>query len=332
MRKILTLTIILTFITVGVGALIWWQISLRAPSNDTAPRSVVINKGSTAEKIGESLQKAGVIKSKLAFKIYIQLNGLSTSLPTGEFRIPANLSIEGVIQKLLQGPEEVWVTIPEGLRREEIAERFVEGFSLSGTAAQNFKTEFLSQTQSLEGYLFPDTYLFPKEASSSAVVSRMETTFNKRFGNTFSGSNGLTLAETVTLASILERETKTKQERPIVAGILMNRLNADWPIQADATVQYAIASVNCRTNSDCTWWPRPLSHEDLGISSRYNTYKYPGLPPGPIANPGLSSLEAVANYEKTSYWFYIHDSDGIIHYAETLEEHNQNVNDYLVGE
>jgi len=136
-------------------------------------------------------------------------------------------------------------------------------------------------------------------------------------------ANGLSLEEVVILASLLERETITDEERPIVAGILLNRLNADWPLQVDASVQYALGDSK-------EWWPRPLTRDQIeNTTSRYNTYKYSGLPVGPISNPGISSLKAVANPEDTDYWYYIHDDDGKIHYAKTLEQHNANIAKYL---
>jgi UPF0755 protein len=123
------------------------------------------------------------------------------------------------------------------------------------------------------------------------------------------------------MASIIERETKTNEERPVVAGILWKRLENDWPLQVDATLQYAIA------NSE-TWWPI-LTKEDLEINSSYNSYKFTVLPPTPIASPGLSSIKASANPQDSDYWFYIHDPEAQIHYAETIEEHNNNIRKYL---
>jgi UPF0755 protein len=173
----------------------------------------------------------------------------------------------------------------------------------------------------IEGYLFPDTYLFPLDVSATAVVAKMTDTFtSKTLGLSPQGPN-LTYAETVTLASILERETKTDAERPIVAGILVNRLNARMPLQVDASVQYAIG-----TPKD--WWPI-LALTDLKINSPYNTYKFAGLPPAPIANPGLSSLKAAFAPTANDYWYYIHDSSGQIHYAKTLSEHSANVAKFL---
>jgi len=133
----------------------------------------------------------------------------------------------------------------------------------------------------------------------------------------------------VPIASLVERETRSEAERPVVAGILLKRLKAGWPLQVDAAVQYAVAGVNCsRFDPACQWWPS-LTKEDLMINSPFNTYKFKGLPPAPIANPGLSSLEAAFSPEESDYWFYLHDGQGQIHYAKTLAEHQENIQKYL---
>ncbi len=226
---------------------------------------------------------------------------------------------------------ELWVTVPEGLRREEIAERFIQSLEKQGQEASVFRDEFLRESEGLEGYLFPDTYLFPRDAKASSIVSVMKNTFDKKIAEI--GKNypsGYGLDEVVILASLIEREAITDEERPVVAGILYNRLDNDWPLQVDAAVQYGIASVKCTALSiKCdSWWPKSLTKDDLEINSPYNTYKYQGIPPAPISNPGLESLKAAANPEKNDYFFYIH-AEGKIYYARTLEEHNANIRKYL---
>ena len=128
--------------------------------------------------------------------------------------------------------------------------------------------------------------------------------------------------QVIVLASILEREVRTKKDRPLIAGILIKRFQNNWPLQADATVQYIIGN-------EKNWWPQNITKAHLKINSPYNTYKHPGLPPAPISNPGLASIEAALRPESSSYWFYISDLDGAIHYANTIEEHNANIATYL---
>lgn len=140
----------------------------------------------------------------------------------------------------------------------------------------------------------------------------------------------MSLNEIITLASIVERETKTDEERPLVAGILIKRLKDGWPLQVDASVQYAVATKNCKVfGAECKWWPI-LSKEDMSINSPFNSYKFKGLPPHPIANPGLSSIKAVIYPKESDYWFYLHDKSGKIYFAKTTEEHKENIRKYLI--
>lgn len=322
MKKLLFLPLVLALIlAAGIG---WFYINVQPVSGNPNFKTFLISKGSSASQIGTSLESSGFIKSALAFKIYLQFTGRSGDIQTGEFRLSPGFSLLQLVDKLLKGPDEVWVTIPEGFRREEIAAKFTSGLDRDAS----FTAEFLTSSNGDEGTLFPDTYLFPKDASPSAIVNKMTRTFGSKTAN-LSSTAGLTFDQSVILASIIERETKTAAERPIVAGILINRLNAGIPLQVDASVQYAVATSRCKSSvTNCVWW-EPLTKEDLLISSPYNTYKFVGLPPGPISSPGESSLEAAFNPAQTDYLYYLHDKEGQIHYAKTLAEHNANISKYL---
>ncbi|OGM29866.1 hypothetical protein A2630_04275 [Candidatus Woesebacteria bacterium RIFCSPHIGHO2_01_FULL_44_10] len=306
-----------------IAGLVWWKGVSGAPKADGSQVRLVIPKGASATQIANNLRKEELVKSAFAFKFYAGVTGVSRQIKAGEFRIANNLTLAQIVRELLKDPDEVWVTIPEGLRREEIAERYIANLELESSSATAFRSEFLALTKNKEGMLFPDTYLFPKEASASAVVAYMSSTFDTRMADLTEDipATGLSLVQIVTLASIIERETITDEERPIVAGILIKRLDAGWPLQADASVQYVVGSAD-------NWWPI-LTKDDLEVNSRYNTYKYAGLPPGPIASPGLSSLAAVVRSQDSPYWYYIHDTEGKIHYATSLEGHNLNIAKYL---
>lgn len=327
--------IVIALIAIGLvtlfGAFIWWNNALSAPSSNNETTRVVITKGASGEKIAQTLEEAGVIKNALAFKFYLQLNDVV--IPTGQFDVPQNLSVAEIVEVLQKGPTQVWVTVREGLRHEELPEIFVESLGLTGTEATAFVDEFLVAAEDEEGFLFPDTYLLPPDATASQAVSLMRNTFDQKFPQAERiklSSLGLNLNEAVTLASLLERETLTAEERPIVAGILYNRLDEGMPLQIDATVQYALASENCKLRiENCVWWPQNLTRDQIqNTRSPYNTYLNTGIPPAPIANPGLTSLMAIANPEETNYFYYIH-ADGQIYYGRTLEEHNANVARYL---
>ncbi|MEK7470880.1 MAG: endolytic transglycosylase MltG [Patescibacteria group bacterium] len=315
LKKLILLPLLATLI-VALG-IFWFYSNTKAPSNDSKFSDFLITKGTSAMQVGNNLYKAGLIKSPLAYKIYIQFTGKSGKIPAGEFRIASNMNLFQVVESLLKGPIELWVTVPEGLRREEIAAKFTAGLDRD----QTFTDEFLVASKGKEGTLFPDTYLFPKDASASAIVAKMTSTFKSKTASLDSSGSPLSFQEKLILASIIERETKKDEERPIVAGVLMNRLNIGMALQVDAAVQYAVGTPK-------NWWPI-LTRDDLTSVSKFNTYKYAGLPPSPIANPGISSIKAAYAPKDSDYWYYIHDPKGLIHYAKTLSEHNANVSKYL---
>jgi UPF0755 protein len=213
----------------------------------------------------------------------------------------------------------VWATTPEGWRVEEIANKLSKLFDIP-------EAEFLKHTK--EGYMFPDTYLVPKDATPAAIAKIFLDTFDTKIGTTLRTDaikTGLTLPEVITLASIVEREGRSDDDRPVIAGILLNRIKADWPLQVDATLQYALGY----QPMEKSWWKKYLTDEDKKVKSPFNTYANLGLPPHPIANPGLSSIKAVIYPKETEYWYYIHDTKGTAHYAKTIEEHQGNISKYL---
>lgn len=331
MKRIFSLMFFFFFLALAVLFGFWWRENTKAVSGDKAVKSIVIPKGSSAGAIGARLAQSGLIKNSLIFRIYTRLTGTAGRILPGEYLLSPSFSLTKIIEYLTKGPVEVWVTIPEGARREQVADKFVSGLGKSGEDAAAFRTDFLNQSMSLEGFLFPDTYLFPKDASASAVVAKLRATFDLRVDAQMKediAKSGYSLEQVVAMASLIERETMTAQERPTVAGILYKRLKAGWPLQVDATIQYAVASTKCAAGTACEWWPN-VSIDDRAIISRYNTYRYAGLPPTPIANPGLTALKAAIYPEDSPYWYYLHDAKGVIHYARTLEEHNQNINRYI---
>jgi UPF0755 protein len=214
---------------------------------------------------------------------------------------------------------DVWVTTLEGWRNEEIATKLAQELGVP-------ESEFLKVAR--EGYMFPDTYLIPREASAGAIVNLFYDTFNKKITDQMradSKKSGLPLHELIVMASIVEKEGKTSNDRPVIAGILFNRLENDMPLQVDATLQY----IRGYDSVEKTWWRKAIGDEDKKINSPYNTYIHIGLPPEPIANPGIEAIQAVIYPKKTEYLYYIHDSKGLPHYAKTLSEHEKNVATYL---
>lgn len=311
----------------------WWNSATQPPrERDIELHRFVIPRGMAASQIADKLQEEGFIRSPLAFRFYVQITSNASRIKAGDYRLTKKLTLSDLVSKLTMGPIGIWVAIPEGLRREEVGLRVVDGLELSGVQREDFLQEFFTLTRNKEGFLFPDTYLFLRTTTPEIVVNKLTETFEQKVDVAIiqqAAEQGLTLAELITLASIVERETRTSEERPIVAGILLKRLQADWPLQVDATLQYAVASVRCQVSSiECEWWPT-ITSADKKISSSYNTYARFGLPSGPIAAPGLSSIKAVANPISSSYWFYLHDGEGKIRYAATSQEHQENIRKYL---
>ena len=329
---ILGLAVILG-VVVAAGWFWWrWMLSPVASSGTGQDVRFVVPRGQAAEEIGRRLEEAGVIRSSLGFKLFLALTGRTLSIQAGEYKLSSMVGMSEIADQLLKGPEDVWVTIPEGWRKEQVALRLVSSLGLVGEGKQEFLAEFFVAAE--EGYLFPDTYLVPKEASAVKVIAIMKQNFERKMSQEAllekMQAEGRSLREIVTMAALIERETRAEAERPVVAGILWKRLKAGWPFQADAALQYVKASSTCAGRIELCpdWWPQ-IEASDKELVSPYNTYLNLGLPSGPIANPGLSSLRAAVFPEESEYWFYLHDSVGKIYYGRTIEEHGANINKYL---
>lgn len=314
----------LLFVTVLViffGAKFLWN-NLNSPvdSKDQEVRAFVIAKGEGTSSIADRLKKEGFIKSKNVFKLKIYLSG-NSKIEAGDFKLSPSMNTAEIIEALSRASVDKWVTLIEGLRVEEMAEKLSKELGVKSD-------EFIEVAKTHEGYLFPDTYLFNPESSPEDIAAKMEENFNLKLTSDLKqkfSQKSLSLEEAVILASIVEREARSDKVRTEIAGILLKRLNSDIGLNADATLQYALGY----QPGEKSWWKRNLESQDKLIDSPYNTYKYRGLPPGPISNPGLSSLEAVGNANpNTPYLYYYHDSEGNSHYARTLEQHNENIATY----
>lgn len=300
----------------------WWQKSTQAVNpEDKKTKIFVISKGENIRQVAQRLQKEGLIRSKLAFFLLVKKGRVEKNIQAGTFRLSASMNPREILKELSHGTLDTWLTIVEGWRNEEIASLLEKELEFSSQ-------DFLKVAQI--GLMFPDTYAFPKEASAGAVVKIMLANFDRKFDQRLKEvvkREELTENEAITLASIVEREAKYDVDRPIVAGILFNRLRQEMPLQADATIQYALGY----QADQKTWWKKNLTRNDLKIDSSYNSYLNIGLPPTPICNPGLAAIQAVAQPAKTDYLYYLSDKEGKMHYAETLDEHNENIRKYLAN-
>ncbi len=297
--------------------------------------NLTINPGESVPSIIGKLWEAGLISNPGAFRSYLQYTGLDTSLKAGDYKLSPAMPAVDIVKSIQSSiSADITLTILPGWRIEEIANSlpsagfaitaeefyqdthtYLEGYSFSDCLANN----------SLEGFLFPGSYTVPRGTDLKELLPQIlmefETQVTPEMRTGFT-SQGLSLCQAVTLASIIQREAMVEDEMPLIASVFYNRLNAGSVLAADPTVQYAVGY----NPKQSTWWTNPLSNQDLKIDSPYNTYVYSGLPPGPISNPGIAALRAVAFPAQTPYYYFraACDGSGRHSFAETFDEHVKN--------
>lgn len=318
MKKIFIIVsiFVLIFFT---GFLIYKEGTLPVNKNAKTSQIFVIKKGESLNSIINNLSSSKLIRSRVVFYWVVKQLGIEREIQAGDFKLSQSMSAESIAKELTHGSIDVWVTVLEGKRKEEVAEIMSVEFGIS-------ETEFNQLAK--EGYLFPDTYLIPKAPSVEQIISIMENNFNNKYTASMrkkAQAKGFTDLELLTFASIIEKET-TLKDRKQIANILYKRYKENYPLQVDATVQYALGY----QLSEKRWWKKFTTFEDLKYDSKYNTYKYKGLPPGPICSPSLSSINAILEATgDTAYMFYLHDTKGNSYFAKTYEEHLENTKKYL---
>jgi len=317
------LIFLILLIAVIVGSYGYYLYNLRPVSTNENKTTFIINKGEGVSTVAKRLETQGLIKNENIFKIFVYLHSETQNIQAGRFELSSSLNVEEILDILRKGKIDTWLTVIEGMRVEQIAQVLDDEFGLS-------REEFVSLSKNYEGRLFPDSYLIPPYFNNEDILELLLENFAKKISDLPKEVDGFSQEEILILASIVEREAKTSQDRKIVAGILVKRLNEDWPLQVDATSQYYKASLQYELEGwQDDWWPRVLP-ADLKMANPYNTYLNLGLPPGPICNPSLSSIESVINYQPSDYWYYISDAKGeSMYFAKTLEEHEANIRNYL---
>jgi UPF0755 protein len=301
------------------------------------PASVVftVEPGESVSQIASRLQREGLIRDAELFRLYLRYAKLDSGVEAGQFTLKKTMTIPQIAQALQSGRrDELTLTIPEGRRLEEVAALVEQQTPISATTflslardAQAWTAQYpflaeLPAGASLEGYLFPDTYRLPQDATASDVIARILANFDHRLTAKLRddlASQKRSLFQAVTLASIVEREAVVEPERPIIASVYLNRLASGMALDADPTVQYGMASARGKA----PWWPQLTQEDYRSARSPYNTYLNPGLPPGPIASPGLASLQAAIDPAQTSFYFFRASCsrDGTHLFSKTLEEH-----------
>lgn len=312
---IIVILLVILFLIKG-----WWDSQLSPVSEDKSTKIVVVEKGESFSKVTEELKRQNLIRSSWVFNLYAKQTGIGSKIQAGTFRVSPSMSSEQILKILSSQSLDNWVTLIEGWRVEEMAKVLSSKFKVQSS-------KFLKLAK--EGYMFPDTYLFPVDVTEEQIVKKLRDNFDTKYSDEIKAkikTLGLIEEEGVILASIVEREARSSEARKMVASILLKRLKIGMGLNADATVQYALVPKGSENPPESGWWKRNLTRDDLRVDSPYNTYIHSGLPPTPISNPGLASLQAVANADpKTPYLYYYHDSKGVSHYGKTLEEHNQNI-------
>jgi UPF0755 protein len=291
-----------------------------------------IPSGSGPAAIGRTLVGAGVVRDELTFRMALWLSGNARRLQAGEYRFDRPLSSVAVIDKIARGEVDLQpLTFREGLTIREMAEVFEKSGRGSAAAfieAASDPSPIRSldpAATDLEGYLFPDTYSLPRQVTAARVVRAMVDRFQQGLSPEITAAakeRDLSVRELVTLASLVEKETGRAEERPIVAAVYANRLRIGMGLQCDPTVIYALQKAGRYDGN--------LRRDDLAFDSPYNTYRYAGLPPGPIAAPGQGSLAAAARPAQVPYLYFVSRNDGSHEFATTLDEHNRNVRKYQV--
>ena len=297
---------------------------------------VQIDPGDSAATIARKLEESDVIDSARLFRALATLMGVSDQLEAGDYEFHKGASAAVAVQRISRGiTASHLVAIPEGLRSKEIGALLEQNGVVSAAGFQNalpgqYDASFIVELPpgaGLEGFLFPATYGFALDVTATDVIEQMLQAFDERYLSDIQpllSSSSLSLNEIVTLASIVEREAQLQEERPVIASVFLNRLAEGMALEADPTVQYALGNDPAAV-AEFGYWKRDLTIADLAIDSPYNTYAHAGLPPGPIANPGLDSILAVLRPAQTDYLYFVARPDGSHAFAATLEEHLNNI-------
>jgi UPF0755 protein len=335
--KVIVIVVVAVLVIAGVRQF-WESVAGTGTGRSTETVTVRIRPGDGPAEISQTLERAEVIRNGLIFRTLVRLRNAGGKFSAGDHQLVRGMSMNQIIDVLTAPPRfdiaEISVTFQEGLRLEEYAAKLKEAGVIEqekdflDATREDYDFPFLRFRPSgvgLEGYLFPDTYRFVKGTPAREIITRMLRTFDQRVPADLRAkaeAQRRTIHQVVTLASIVEREAQKAEERRTVAGVYLNRLKREMPLQADPTVQYAIGRPG-------DWWPKGQALANaLRVPGPYNTYMMPSLPPGPIANPGLASIRAVLEPEEHDYLYFVAKGDGTHAFARTLDEHNANVRRY----
>jgi UPF0755 protein len=331
LRRIL-LIVIAVLVVAGAGAAVWLLVGAEKPYKgyEGAEQFVDIPPGAGPGLIGRRLTESGVVRDRISFRVALARSGQARRLQAGEYRFDQPMSAREVIDKLARGDVFLRpITFPEGLTIQQMAQIYERdgGGKRADFIAAASNVALIRDVDplatDLEGYLFPNTYSLPRRTTAEQLVQRMVTAFRDALTEDIvqrATARGWTVRQLITLASLVEKETAKPEERPLVAAVYTNRLRLGMGMQCDPTVIYALERAGKYTGN--------LTRENLQFDSPYNTYRYAGLPPGPIAAPGRASIEAASAPADVPYVYFVSRNDGSHVFSETLDEHNRNVFEY----
>ncbi len=306
-----------TFITFIFALLMLYVSFIQAPNDFPTKVVFTVDDGATLSEVVDKLEYQNIIRSSTALKGLVTILGNAQNVFSGDYFFKSKKNVFQVAHIITTGSFDltpVKITVAEGATIDDMAIIF-------GTRLPSFDRElFLEKAKVKEGFLFPDTYKFLPNAEAEEVIEKLENTFRERILGIEAEVNafGKPVEDVVIMASILEKEARTTESRRIIAGILWKRLSIGMPLQVDAVFGYILGKGTFQ-----------LTLDDLKIDSPYNTYKYKGLPVGPIASPGLDSLKSAVTPIETDYFFYLSDLEGEMHYSETFEQHKANKRRYF---
>jgi UPF0755 protein len=335
-RKLLAVTALIVLLAGGAAAAVawvaWGRINEPYRGYSGSEQFVTIRQGAGSAEIGRVLSDARIVSDDRLFRAALWWTGQGRGLKAGEYRFDHPLTTIEVIDVLARGDVYLRrITFPEGLTIEEMAKLYESREFGSARdflkAAQDVERirDLDPHATDLEGYLFPETYALPRGAPASRLIEAMVDRFRAVYGETLrarAAAQGLTTREVVTIASLVEKETGRPDERPVVAAVYRNRMKIGMAMQADPTIVYALEKAHRYDGN--------IRRDDLSLDSPYNTYRHPGLPPGPIASPGQASLEAALNPADVAYLYFVSRNDGSHAFAASLAEHNRNVRTFQV--
>lgn len=324
-RRIVGMIFFYFGILAACGLAVYAYHELLTPPMPGAPsEEFVVAKNTSFDALPHMLAIKGLIRNEWEFRLAASLSGLSAVLPGG-YELSGGSDVFDIVDTLKRPPSSVWVTIPEGFRKEQIGTLLQNALGWDAAAVVQWVTTATdSPPEYVEGVYFPDTYLIPRTDSPDDVARQLQARFNEVFAPyaAQAAAKNIPWTDVVTFASLLTRESGAK-DMPLIAGILWNRLDKNMPLQVDATLQYAAGQ-----SKNGVWWS-VATPAMKALASPYNTYKNRGLPPHPIAEPGLKAIEAVLNPTKTSCLYYLHDAKGTMHCSPTYAGHLANIRRYL---